>query len=86
MGNVLNGNKTNYNEIYLNHNIGKYSYEFSCLNLSEENIGKFYLKFNLIDKNKNNLIESNELFTQFGISRSRFAIRVFNFYDIDKSG
>lgn len=75
-----------YDEIYLNREVGKYQYEFSCLNLSEDDIGKFYSKFISLDKNKNGTIESKELFQQFGIARSRFAIRVFNYYDIDKSG
>jgi hypothetical protein len=67
-------------------NIGKHQYQFSCLNLSEEDIGKFYLKFRMLDQNNNGTIESKELFQTLSLSKSRFATRVFNFYDLDHSG
>jgi Ca2+-binding EF-hand superfamily protein len=76
-----------YEDIYTTHrDVGKYQYEFSSLNLSEEDIGKLYTKFIVLDSNHNGSVDSKEFFHHFSISKSRFATRVFNFYDIDDSG
>jgi Ca2+-binding EF-hand superfamily protein len=76
-----------YENIYTTHKaIGKHQYEFSSLNLSEEDIGKLYTKFIALDANHDGSIDSKEFFHHFSISKSRFASRVFNFYDIDDSG
>ena len=87
-----------YEDIYTTHPaIGKRQYEFSSLNLSEENIGKLYTKFSfLISSSAHNetktkttgeeIIEIKELFHHYSLSKSRFASRVFQFYDLEETG
>lgn len=88
MGSLLSSPEDqNYENLYIrNPKIGKYQYEFSCMNLSEEDVGKLYHKFMTIDQNKNGTIESKEFFNYFGISKSRFASRVFNYSDMSNIG
>ena len=85
---ICNSNEGNEKSVeeFLSSEVIKYQYEFACLNLSEEDLKRFIIKFVSIDKNKNKVIESEELFQHFGIGKSRFAKRVFNYYDIDQSG
>jgi hypothetical protein len=88
MGSLLSSHDTVVvDNLYIrDRNIGKHQYQFSCLNLSEEDIGKFYIKFRTLDTDNSGTIDSKELFNCLSLSKSRFATRIFNFYDIDHSG
>jgi Ca2+-binding EF-hand superfamily protein len=66
--------------------IASWKFEFDKLKLNERDVGKLFKAFEEIDTDKNSGISYEELSKYLGATKSRFTKRIFNVFDIDKSG
>ena len=85
MGQICGGSR--YNKVYeFEPKLAEWRSDFDALQFKEQDIGRLYRIYNLIDADKSGLIDYVEMLTYLSIERTAFSKRVFTMFDDDGSG